>query len=102
MENDQKVSISFLDLHTLISIENERGLLGLAFHPNFKNNKLLYINYNNLAGNTVISRLKVSASNPNLADLSSKKDLMVIPQPYLNHNGGDQNFSPSDGFLYKY
>ena len=89
---------AFLDLTSLVSCCGERGLLGLAFHPNHPNNGFFYVNYTNTAGNTVIARYKVSA-NANVADPASELILLTIAQPYSNHNGGQLQFGP-DGYLY--
>jgi glucose/arabinose dehydrogenase len=89
----------FLDVSSLISTSpgNERGLLGLAFHPNYATNGIFFIDYTNTSGNTVIARYTVSA-NPDVANTSATI-LMTIPQPYSNHNGGCLRFGP-DGYLY--
>lgn len=89
----------FLDLAaTVSSTGSERGLLGLAFHPNYATNGLFYVNYTRPSdGFTVISRYSVSA-NPDIANTTGTI-LMVINQPASNHNGGCIQFGP-DGFLY--
>jgi glucose/arabinose dehydrogenase len=88
----------FLDLSAIVSpTGNERGLLGLAFHPNYATNGYFFVNYTNLAGNTVIARYTVSA-NANVANTTATI-LLTISQPYSNHNGGSLRFGP-DGFLY--
>lgn len=78
---------------------DERGLLGLAFHPNYSSNGYFYVNYINNAGNTVVSRFNVSTSDANIADSNSEQILLTIDQPFSNHNGGDMNFG-ADGYLY--
>jgi glucose/arabinose dehydrogenase len=79
---------------------NEEGLLGLAFHPDYKNNGYFYVNYTaDNPNRTVISRFSVSSSNPNQADASSELILLEYDQPYSNHNGGQISFGP-DGYLY--
>lgn len=88
----------FLDLTGLISTGGERGLLGLAFHPNYSQNGYFFVNYTNNAGNTVVARYTVSA-DPNVADPTSAQIIMTINQPYGNHNGGHIEFGP-DGHLY--
>lgn len=88
----------FTNLSTIISTGGERGLLGLAFHPNYATNGFFFVNYTNLAGNTVVARYSVSASNPNIAS-GSGTILMTITQPFSNHNGGCLRFGP-DGYLY--
>jgi len=89
----------FLDIRDRVTFEGERGLLGVAFHPNFKSNGYFYVNYVGAGDITTISRFKVSSGNPDVADLQSELKLLTIPQPYANHNGGDLNFGP-DGYLY--
>jgi len=90
---------NFLTLtNATISSSGERGLLGLAFHPNYATNGFFYLNYTNTAGNTVIARYTVS-SDPNVANPSSAVTLLTINQPFSNHNGGTLKFGP-DGFLY--
>lgn len=88
----------FLNLSSLVTTNSERGLLGLAFHPNYATNGYFFVNYTNLAGNTVIARYTVSATNPNIAN-TSETVLMTITQPFSNHNGGTLKFG-SDGYLY--
>lgn len=88
----------FLTLTTAtISTGGERGLLGLAFHPNYATNGFFYVNYTNTAGDTVIARYTVSA-DPNVANTTATI-LLTILQPFANHNGGTLKFGP-DGYLY--
>tara|TARA_R110002020_G_scaffold137556_3_gene306891 strand:- start:1425 stop:2795 length:1371 start_codon:yes stop_codon:yes gene_type:complete len=89
----------FLDISGIISTNGERGLLGLAFHPDYSNNGYFYVNYTNTSGNTQISRFSVDSSNPDLADPSSELFLLGYNQPASNHNGGNLAFGP-DGYLY--
>ena len=92
---------TFLDIRDKVDDGgNEEGLLGLAFHPNYASNGHFYVNYTAARPNrTVISRFKVSASDPDVADPNSEFVLMTFSQPYSNHNGGQVSFGP-DGFLY--
>jgi len=90
----------YLDIDDMILTEGEKGLLGLAFHPDYASNGFFYINYTNSDSDTRIARYKVSASNPDSAVLASEKILFSIDQPYENHNGGCLKFSPIDGYLY--
>ncbi|TPD68586.1 PQQ-dependent sugar dehydrogenase [Flavobacterium microcysteis] len=87
----------FLNISSLVSCCGERGLLGLAFHPNYATNGFFYVNYTNTSGNTVISRYSVS-SNPDVANTTGTI-LMTVNQPFSNHNGGTIKFGP-DGYLY--
>ncbi len=91
-------STPFLNLSTIISSGGERGLLGLAFHPNYATNGYFFVNYTNTAGDTVIARYSVNSGNPDVANATGTI-LMTISQPYSNHNGGSIKFGP-DGFLY--
>ena len=88
----------FLDVEDLISCCGERGLLGLAFHPNFTENGLFYINYTDTSGNTVVASYRASDDRTR-ANPDSATTLLTIPQPYGNHNGGHLAFGP-DGYLY--
>lgn len=82
------------------SVGDERGLLGLAFHPDYKNNGYFYVNYTAISGGaTTIARYSVSATDSNVADPTSGTILLTITQPYSNHNGGCLHFGP-DGYLY--
>ncbi len=94
------VAAPFLDITTLVSQGSERGLLGLAFDPQYATNGRFFIDYTDVAGNTVIARYTVSAGDPDLADPGSAVLLLAIDQPFANHNGGTVAFSPRDGYLY--
>jgi glucose/arabinose dehydrogenase len=91
-------STSFLNLSGIISTGGERGLLGLAFHPNYATNGFFYVNYTNTSGATVIARYSVSTTNPDIAQTTGTI-LLTIAQPFSNHNGGTIKFGP-DGYLY--
>jgi glucose/arabinose dehydrogenase len=89
----------FLNIQTRVLSGGERGLLGLAFHPQFADNGRFFVNYTRRPdGATIIAEYHVSAGNPNVAD-DVESVLMLIPQPYDNHNGGMIEFGP-DGYLY--
>jgi glucose/arabinose dehydrogenase len=90
---------AFLDIRDLVTSSGERGLLGLAFHPDYTQNGFFYVNYTDNSGDTVVARYSVSASDPNRADRNSARTLLHIDQPYSNHNGGQLQFGP-DGYLY--
>jgi glucose/arabinose dehydrogenase len=95
----------FLDVSSLVSLNSERGLLGLAFPPDHAATGRFYINYTNVNGDTVIARYKRSTGNPMVADPATAFALRwpdgsrFIAQPYPNHNGGTLAFGP-DGYLY--
>lgn len=89
----------FLNISGQISSGNERGLLGLAFHPDYANNGFFYVNYTLPNGNTQISRFSVDTGNPDLANENSELSIIGYTQPFSNHNGGNLAFGP-DGYLY--
>jgi len=88
----------YLNITDRVSSGGEKGLLGLAFHPDYETNGYIYVNYTN-ATSTVISRFQVT-SNPDSADKNSEFQLLTFTQPYSNHNGGWIGFGPNDGYLY--
>lgn len=89
----------FIDLTDRVSCcEQENGLLGLAFHPRYGANGFFFVNYTDLAGDSVIARLRVSA-DPNKADLDSATEILKVAQQGPNHNSAHLAFGP-DGYLY--
>lgn len=83
-----------------IDANGERGLLSMAFHPDYSTNGLFYVYYTNAAGDLELARYHVSSGNANVADVASKAILITIPHPTnANHNGGELHFG-ADGFLY--
>jgi glucose/arabinose dehydrogenase len=93
---------AFLDVTALVVSGGEEGLLGLAFHPNFGVNRRFFVHYTRQVGvqhQSVISEYASSAVDPNLADAASERILLVVDQPFDNHNGGQLAFGP-DGYLY--
>ena len=88
----------FLDISRLIRSGGERGLLSIAFHTRYAENGFFYVNYTNRSGDTVVARYTVSA-DANRADPTTGVVLLMIRQPYSNHNGGQLQFGP-DGYLY--
>ncbi|MDD3520923.1 MAG: PQQ-dependent sugar dehydrogenase [Actinomycetota bacterium] len=90
----------FLDLKERVDDNgNEKGLLGLAFHPDFKENGQFFVNYTT-ENSTIVSRFLVSADNPDEAEPDSEEIIITFAQPYANHNGGKLAFSPVDRYLY--
>ena len=115
-KHGNKLATPFLDLRSKVIPLNanfdERGLLGLAFHPDYKHNGKFYVYYqarprpggptptttwNNLS---VLSEFKVSAGNENMADPASERVILQFDDPQGNHNGGTITFGPKDGYLY--
>lgn len=95
----------FLDLRSDVASGGERGLLGLAFSPDYASTGRFFVNFTNRSGDTVVARFRRS-TNPLLAEIASRFDLRwgsarepVIRQPFSNHNGGHLLFGP-DGYLY--
>ncbi len=95
---NQLLATPFLDIEAKVSCCGEQGLLSAAFHPDYANNGQFYVNYTDLAGDTVIARYTVSA-DANIADAASEVVVLSVVQPFVNHNGGQLKFGP-DGFLY--
>ena len=107
LNNEVLAATDFLDLRAAIGSGGERGLLGLAFAPDYATSRRFFVNFTNPSGNTVVARFKRS-SDPVVADPSTRFDLRwgnaatstrFIVQPYANHNGGNLAFGP-DGYLY--
>ena len=94
----------FLNINSIVGGGNsgadERGLLGLAFHPDYMNNGFFYLYYTNNSSDTVVARFSVSATKPNVANGSPDQILFTQNQPFTNHNGGMIAFGPNDGYLY--
>jgi uncharacterized repeat protein (TIGR01451 family) len=99
VQDGMVLNTPFLDISGRVQCCGERGLLGLAFHPDYENNGYFYVNYTRSDdGATVVARYSVSA-DPNTADPDSGSILLTIAQPYSNHNGGQVLFGP-DAYLY--
>lgn len=94
----------FMDISNLVSPEaggmlyTERGLLGLAFHPDYADNGMFFVNYTDTNGATAIARYFVS-DDPMVADTSTGEVIFTLNQPFANHNGGHMAFG-ADGLLY--
>lgn len=86
----------FLDISDRVRAGGEQGLLGLAFHPEYRSNGRLFVDYTDRNGDTVVAEYRASDGR---ADAGSERVLLMVDQPYANHNGGHVAFGP-DGFLY--
>lgn len=96
---DNKAEL-FLDISDRVDDSaNEKGLLGLAFHPDFKDNGQFFVNYTT-SDSTVVSYFTTAKDNPNTGDSESEQIIITFKQPYSNHNGGKLAFGPDDGYLY--
>ncbi len=104
IEKGAKATAVFLDIQKKVLYkdnENEQGLLGLAFHPKFKTNGEFYVFYTDKTKKleNVVSRFKVSKTDPTKADPASEEELLRVSHKYWNHDGGTVAFGP-DGYLY--
>jgi len=99
-QNGSLLGTPFLDIQSRVTSGGERGLLGIAFHPDYKNNRRFFLNYTNNRPTlkTIIAEYQASPSNPNVAQ-TTERVLLEINQPFDNHNGGQVLFGP-DGYLY--
>ena len=99
LQNGNLLATPFLDIRPLTTTSGERGLLSLAFHPQYASNGYFFIYYTNLAGDIVIERRQVSAGNANVADPLSALTILTIPHPtFSTHYGGLLSVGP-DGYL---
>ncbi|TSK06848.1 MAG: PQQ-dependent sugar dehydrogenase [Geobacter sp.] len=100
VKNGKLLQRPFLDIKSLVRSGGERGLLGLAFPPDFASKKTFFVNYTNRTGigNTVVASFK-AGKDADTADPGSRREILTIKQPYANHNGGQLAFGP-DGLLY--
>src|SRR2546428_1068456 len=87
IRNDTLLPTPFLDIRSRVRAGGEQGLLGLAFHPSYKQNGWFYVDYTDVNGNTRVVRFTVSA-DPNVADPASGDTVLAVAQPFANHNGG--------------
>jgi glucose/arabinose dehydrogenase len=109
VKNGQLLPGAFLDIKSKLAptstYYSEMGLLGLAFHPNFKSNGKFYVHYSAPKASksadhlTVIAQFQVSTYDPDMADFTSHRVILSVDQPASNHNGGTIAFGP-DGYLY--
>jgi len=101
-DNSPNASVvqTYLDIQKKVAYGGEMGLLGLAFHPKFKENGFFYVNYTkNNPRETIVSRFKATSPTATEVDPKSEVILLRFNQPYANHNGGKVVFGP-DGYLY--
>lgn len=95
----------FLDMALMTSPDvmrgtySERGLLSIAFDPDFETNRVFYISYTDRQGDSAVARMETNRVNPNHADHTSMETILAQHQPYYDHNGGQIAFGP-DGYLY--
>lgn len=103
VENGVLLTTPFLDIDPIVSgggtDDSERGLLGLAFHPNFATNRKFYVNYTAVAGSGDTVVAEYTAPTANVANAASGNVILTFDQPQSNHNGGWIAFGP-DNYLY--
>ncbi|HEY0834950.1 MAG TPA: PQQ-dependent sugar dehydrogenase, partial [Azospirillum sp.] len=101
LESGGVQATSFLDVSREVSLGGERGLLGLAFHPEYATNGRFYVNLTNTRGDTEIRGYTVSATDPGRADPASATLVLEVDQPegFSNHKAGWLGFAP-DGTLH--
>ncbi len=98
--NGTLLTAPFLDVSGLISVNtSERGLLSMAFHPNYAHNGQFFIDYTDLISGTVRAARYTVSADPNVADPSSAQVIIAVRHEFTNHNGGLVKFGP-DGYLY--
>jgi glucose/arabinose dehydrogenase len=100
VQDNQVLPEPFLDLSDLVSCCGERGLLSVAFHPDYAENGEVFVDYTDVNGDTVVARYQVSAADPSRADPASARIILSVKQPAANHNGGLLLLGPRDGYLY--
>ena len=94
VENGKLLPQAFLDVQDQVESGGERGLLSLAFDPDYESNRLLYVDYTDTNGDTRVVEYEAGGSGP-----VKRRELLFVDQPYANHNGGQLAFGP-DGRLY--
>ena len=100
LHNDVKLATPFLDIRDIVSFGGERGLLSLAFAPDYPTSRRFYVAFTNKNGNVEVDEFQRSAASRTRAARGSRRILLVIPHPgAANHNGGQLQFGP-DGYLY--
>ena len=90
----------FLDMDVMVESGGERGLLGLAFHPRFADNGLLYVSYTRNGGDIVVAQWRANASRSAVMGSSFRALHVIEHSAESNHNGGAIAFSPRNGYLY--
>jgi glucose/arabinose dehydrogenase len=94
LEDGRLLAKPFLDIVDQVTSGGEQGLLSVAFHPSYEENRLFYVDYTDLAGDTRVVEYRARGGAPR-----RMRELLFVDQPYANHNGGQLQFGP-DGLLY--
>lgn len=99
VRNGSVTLVPYIDISKLLSFGGERGLLGLAFAPDFKTSGRIYLNYTDKRGDTVVARYTADDPTSDEPTWSAPETVLTVKQPYANHNGGCLQFGP-DEMLY--
>ncbi len=99
VRNGAVAAAPFLDIVGRVGSGGERGLLGLAFHPQYASNGRFFVNYTDRGGDTHIAEFRAPSPAADTADAASERQVLFVRQPFANHNGGGLAFGP-DGLLY--
>jgi len=91
---------SFLDVSSRITSGGERGLLGLAFAPDYASTGIFYVNYTDPNGDTVVARYTAADPASDAPELDRPETILAVEQPYANHNGGCLVFEPGTSRLW--
>jgi glucose/arabinose dehydrogenase len=89
----------FLDLRNVVVADGEKGLLSIAFAPDYATSGLVYAYFNNRDGNIRVREYHRSATDPEVIDTAQRRLLLALVKPTADHNGGMMQFGP-DGYLY--
>src|SRR5215208_217336 len=100
VDDGQVAPEPFLDISDLVGCCGERGLLSVAFHPDYATTGDVFVDYTDRNGDTIVARYHVSTTDPNRLDATSAESILTVDQPAANHNGGLLLFGPKDGYLY--
>jgi len=98
LKNQTLLDQPFLDITDRVRCCGEQGLLSVAFPPGYAGKGYFYVNYTDNSGDTVVARYRVT-NDPDVANPSSEEAVLMVEQPFANHNGGQLAFGP-DGYLY--
>lgn len=98
--NGQRHTTPFLDLRAVVREDDEMGLLGMAFHPQYKTNGLFFVAYSNHDGNTVIARYRADLEDPLRADAASARVILLIKETGIPEHKSGMLLFGQDGYLY--
>jgi glucose/arabinose dehydrogenase len=101
LQDEVQLDHDFLDVSALITSGGERGLLSIAFPPDYDSSRRFYIAFTNLNGDVELDEFMRQAGDETRADPATRRIVLIVPHPIAaNHNGGQLQFGPRDGYLY--